>query len=290
MTEEKACGVGPSTIDVVYERLGDPDDPPVLLIMGGGAQLINWPDGFCAALVERGLHVIRFDNRDAGLSTHFSDAPAPDFQAAMAGDFSTVPYTLSDMAADAVGLLDALGYDSAHIVGASQGGMIGQTMAIEHPRWVRSLTSIMSTTGNPEVGRTNMAAFRSQGEPPRDRAGFVDWRVRVLRALGSPGYAFDAEAVAEVAGRCWDRDHDQTAMLRQAVAVVASGDRTARLRELRVPALVMHGTDDPVLDISGGRATAAAIAGAKLLTFEGMGHSLPRELWETFADNIAELV
>ncbi|MGY2063101.1 alpha/beta fold hydrolase, partial [Nocardia gipuzkoensis] len=184
-----------------------------------------------------------------------------DFTAAMAGDFTTAPYTLSDMAADTVGLLDALGYSSAHLVGASQGGMIAQTVAIEYPDRVRSLTSMMSTTGKPEVGRTDTAAFESQGAPPEDRAGYVDWRVRIMRVLGSPGFPFDAEAAAEVAGRAWDRDHDGSAMLRQAVAVLASGDRTDRLRELSVPTLVMHGTDDRVCDISGGRATAAAIEG-----------------------------
>ncbi|MCM6778059.1 alpha/beta fold hydrolase [Nocardia sp. CDC159] len=289
MAEEMARGVGPAKIDIAYERCGDPEHPPVLLIMGAGAQLINWPNGLCAGLVERGLQVIRFDNRDAGRSTHFSDVPPPDFPAVLAGDFSTVPYTLSDMAADTVGLLDALGHESAHIVGASQGAMIGQTMAIDYPRRVRSLTSMLSTTGNPEVGRTDPGVFELPGPNSPDRAGFVEWRVRLGRALAGSGFAFDAEAAAELAARAWDRDHDGSAMLRQVVAVVASGDRTPRLRELDVPALVMHGTEDRMFDISGGRATAEAIPGAKLRIFEGMGHSLPRELWDTFADNIAEL-
>ncbi|QIS10198.1 alpha/beta fold hydrolase [Nocardia arthritidis] len=290
MAEEVVSNVGPAGITMAYERLGDPAGPPVLLIMGGGAQLIHWPDGFCAELVDCGLQVIRFDNRDAGRSTHFADGPQPDFQAALAGDFTTVRYTLSDMAADAIGLLDALGYESAHIVGASQGGMIAQSIAIEYPHRVRSLTSMMSTTGNPEVGRTDMHAFGSQGPAPEGRAEFIEWQVRLRRTLGSPGFAFDAAAVADRAGRAYDRDNDRGALIRQAAAVLASGDRTARLRELRVPTLVIHGTADLVIDISGGEATAAAVPDAELITFEGMGHSLPRELWPVFADHIAGLV
>ncbi|WP_211335962.1 alpha/beta fold hydrolase [Nocardia pseudobrasiliensis] len=290
MAEEMVHGVGPSKIDMAFERLGDPRHPPVLLIMGAGAQLVNWPDGFCAELVERGLHLIRFDNRDAGRSTHFTETPPPDFTAAMAGDFATVPYTLSDMAADAIGLLDALGYDSVHVVGASQGAMIAQTMAIEYPRRVLSLTSMLSTTGNPEVGQADPRVFGLPGAASEDRADYIEWRVRLQRELGSPGFAFDAEAAAATAGRAWDRDHDGSAMLRQVVAVLASGDRTPRLRELELPTLVIHGTEDRMFDVSGGRATAAAIEGARLMIFEGMGHSLPRELWGSIADHITGLV
>ena len=290
MTEENAGDVGPSRLEIVYERLGDPASPPVLLLMGGGAQLINWPDGFCAALVEQGLHLIRFDQRDTGRSTHFPDAPVPDFAAAMAGDFSSVSYDLSDMAADAVGLLDVLGFDSVHLVGASMGGMIAQTIAIEYPDRVRSLTSIMSTTGDPAVGQSDFSGLAALGPRPEDRAGLVDWQVRVSRATGSPGFAFDEAGVADVAGRAYDRGDDPLGMRRHLVAVLASGDRTERLRELRVPALVIHGTADVMFDVSGGRATAAAIPGAELAVFEGMGHSLPRELWPEFATRIGNLV
>jgi pimeloyl-ACP methyl ester carboxylesterase len=290
MTEQLARDVGPSGIDVAYERFGDPAAPPVLLIMGGGAQMISWPDGFCAELARRGTQVIRFDSRDAGRSTHFPDGPAPDLRAALAGDCSSAAYTLSDMAADTAGLLDVLGFEGVHAVGASLGGMVAQTMAIEYPARVRSLTSMMSTTGDPGVGQANLTALGSLGPSPQDRPGYIDWQIRAFHVIGSPGFAFDEAAVADRAGRSWDRDHDPHGMLRQAVAVVASGDRTARLRELSLPALVLHGDSDNMCDVSGGRATAAAIPGAELVIFEGMGHSIPRELWPDIAGRITGLV
>ncbi|MFE6857059.1 alpha/beta fold hydrolase [Nocardia sp. NPDC057668] len=290
MAEELAVGVGPSKIDMAYERFGDPGDPPVLLIMGGGAQMINWPEGFCDELVARGLHVIRFDNRDVGRSTHFTAAPPTDIRAAMAGDLSGAVYDLSDMAGDAVGLLDAIDLGSVHVVGASMGGMIAQTIAIEAGARVRSLTTIMSTTGNPEVGRTSPGAFGDAGPQPDDRAGYIDWQVRSARASASPGFVFDAAAVAERAGRTFDRGVDFEGMMRQMVAVLVSGDRTARLAELDIPTLVLHGADDRIFDVSGGRAIAEAIPGAKLVVFDGMSHNLPRELWPVFADHITELV
>lgn len=291
MAEERARDVGPARIEIAYERFGDADAPPVLLVMGLGAQLIQWPDGFCAELVARGLHVIRFDNRDAGASTHFSDAPTPDFAAAMRGDFSSAVYTLSDMAADAVGLLDALGISSAHVVGASMGGMIAQTMAIEHPARVRSLTSIMATTGDRAVGQPRPEGLRAFSGPPAvTREEAIERMVAVSRILGSPGFPRDEDAVRERAGRAYDRGHDPIAMVRQGVAVIASGDRTARLRTLDLPALVVHGADDLLVDPSGGRATAEAIPGAELVVIDGMGHDLPRALWPRLADLVAKLV
>lgn len=289
MSEQKAFEVGPAGIDVAYERFGDGDKPPVVLIMGGGAQMINWPDLFCAELVGRGMQVVRFDNRDSGRSTQCADAPVADVAAALAGDLSSASYNLSDMAADTVGLLDALGFDSAHFVGMSMGGMIAQTIAIEYPDRLRSLTSISSSTGNPGTGQADPAAFGGLGREPKDRQGYVDWQVRASRALGSPGFAFDEAAVADTAGRAYDRGRDQAAMMRHFVAVVASGDRTRELRKLRVPTLVLHGTADRIFHVSGGRATADAIPDAELVTIDGMGHSLPKELWPTFADHIAEL-
>jgi pimeloyl-ACP methyl ester carboxylesterase len=290
MGEQLARNVGPSGVDIAYERFGDPVAPPVLLVVGGGAQMINWPEGFCAALVDRGLQVIRFDNRDTGHSTRFADGPEPDVAAAMAGDVSSAAFTLSDLAADAVGLLDVLGFDSVHVVGLSLGGMIAQHVAIEHPDRVRSLTSMMSTTGDRTVGQPDFSALGSVGEPPEGRAEHIAWQVRAMRAVGSPGFEFDEEAIAERAARAYDRGHDPKTMLRQAVAAMASGDRTERLRSLRVPTLVLHGTADVMCDPSGGRATADAIPGAELVLVEGLGHGLPRGAWPLLADRIAGLV
>jgi pimeloyl-ACP methyl ester carboxylesterase len=290
VSEEKAADVGPSGIEVAYERIGDPQAPPVLLIMGAGAQLVAWPDGFCAALTDRGFQVIRFDNRDSGRSSHFPDGPVPDLQSALAGDLSSASYTLSDMAADAIGLLDALGIASAHVVGASMGAMIGQTMAIEYPDRVRSLTSMMSTTGDPAVGQPDLKALASlAGPPPQTRQEVMESQVRAFRVVGSPGYELDEAAVAERAGLAYDRDHDPAGTMRQFVAAVASGDRTARLRSVRVPTLVIHGTSDPMFDVSGGRATAAAIPGAELIVIDGMGHNFPPGLWDELTSRIAEL-
>jgi len=276
---------------MAFQRLGDPAHPPVFLIMGGGAQMYAWPDGFCKELVNRGLQVIRFDNRDTGLSTHFTDAPVPDLKAALAGDYSLVSYTLSDMAADTVGLMDKLGFDRVHLVGASMGGMIAQTIAIEYPERILSLTSMMSTTGNPEVGQPDFSSLSHIGEPPyADRQGYIRWRINSLKAIGSPGFPFDEEATARSAGIAWDRDHDPLGMLRQSVAVIKSGDRTPGLHGLKVPTLVIHGDSDKMVDVSGGRATAEAVPHAELHIYKGMGHGFPKPLWEDMAGLIAENV
>ncbi len=290
IVDQKASKVGPAGIDIAYQRLGNPDAPVVLLIMGVAGQSIAWPDAFCHALVDRGLQVIRFDNRDVGLSTHLTDAPAPNLPAVLAGDLSSVSYTLSDMAADAVGLLDALGFAKAHVVGASMGGAIAQTMAIEHPDHVRSLTSMMSTTGNMSVGQTSPEVLRDvfSGPPAVTREEVVQRMLRAFRAVGSPGYPADEHEVATASGRAYDRCYDPIGVVRQAVATVASGDRTARLRHLNVPTLVIHGLADRMCDVSGGRATAEAIPGAELVLIEGMGHNLPPGLRSQLAERIAE--
>jgi pimeloyl-ACP methyl ester carboxylesterase len=292
IVDERASKVGPAGIDIAYQRLGNPDAPVVLLIMGGAAQLIHWPDAFCHALVNRGLQIIRFDNRDAGLSTHMTDAPPPDLPAALAGDLSSASYTLSDMAADSVGLLDALGFQQAHVVGASMGGQIAQTMAIEHPARVRSLTSMMSTTGSPSVGQPAPNLFREvfSGPSAVTRDEVIQQMLRSMRALGSPSYPSDEKEIAARAGRAYDRCHDPAGIARQAVATVASGDRTGSLRHLRVPTLVIHGLADRLVDVSGGRATAEAIPGAELVLIEGLGHNLPPGLRPQLVACIAQFV
>jgi pimeloyl-ACP methyl ester carboxylesterase len=291
MTIQRALNVGPAGIDIAYERLGDPDAPPLLLMMGLGAQLVSWPEGFCDELLGRGLQLVRIDHRDAGESTHLRDAGTPDFAAAMRGDNSSAAYTLSDMAADAVGLLDALGLERVHLVGASMGGFIAQMIAIEHPRRVRSLTSMMATTGAPSVGQPHPEALRAMAGPPMTtRDEVIERALQVYRAVGSPGYPADVEAIRARTGRAYDRAYDPAGVVRQAVAVLATGDRTAGLRGLDVPALVVHGGEDRLCDVSGGRATAAAIPGARLLVLDGMGHDLPRALWPRLAEAIAEVV
>ena len=292
LNQQIARNVGPAHLDIAYEERGDPKHPTVLLVMGLAAQLVNWPPGFLQALVARDLHVVRFDNRDSGRSTHMRDAPPPDLPAVLRGDLSSASYTLSDMAADAVGLLDALKIDSAHVVGASMGGEIAQTIAIEHPARVRSLTTMMATTGDTSVGQPHPATMKALfgGPPARTREEVVARAVRSYAVVGSPAFPTDPAAVAEIAGLAYDRDYDEVAIARQAVAEVASGDRTELLRALDVPALVLHGLADTMRDPSGGRATAAAIPGAELVLIDGMGHNLPPGLWEPIADHIAAIV
>jgi pimeloyl-ACP methyl ester carboxylesterase len=287
MTERARVGA----IEIAYETFGAPGDPPLLLIMGLGTQMLGWPDDFCRLLAAHGLYVIRFDNRDIGLSTHLHDAPAPDVMAAVAGDTRSASYTLTDMAADAAGLLDALALTSAHVAGASLGGMVAQTLAIEHPRRVRSLTSIMSTTGDRRVGAPTQAGAAALMAPPaRDRDSAIERALSSARAIGSPGFPLDEEAVRDRASRSFDRAFDPPGVARQLVAVLASPDRTPQLQRLTVPTLVIHGAEDALIDVSGGRATAAAIPGAELVIIEGMGHDLPRAVWPQLAGHIGDLI
>ncbi len=291
MSVEVIRAVGPSGIDIAYERLGEPDAPPVMLVMGLGTQMLGWPDEFFGALAARGLQVVRFDNRDVGLSTHLHDAVAPDVMAALSGDSSSASYTLSDMGGDCVGLLDALGLDSVHIVGASMGGMIAQTVAVEHPGRVRSLTSIMSTTGNEAVGQPTQEALGALLSPPAtNRQEAVDRTVSIFRVIGSPGFELDEPELRERAGLSFDRADDPLGVARQLVAIIASGDRTAALASLNVPTLVLHGANDPLVNVSGGRATAEAIPDAEVAIFAGMGHDLPRALWPEITQRIDDLV
>ncbi len=285
-----ARAVGPARIDIAYEAFGDPQAAPMLLLMGLGTQMLGWPDAFCESLARRGLYVIRFDNRDIGLSTHLTDAPLPDVRGALMGRTASASYTLSDMSADTIGLLDALGLESAHLAGASMGGMIAQTAAIEHPRRVRSLTSIMSSTGDPSVGQATQRAMAALLSPPATtRAEAIDRTVSIIDVIGSPGFELDETDLRWRTGLAYDRSNDPVGVGRQLVAIAASGDRTAALRSLSVPALVIHGADDPLVDVSGGRATAGAIPGAELVIYEGMGHHLPRALFAEIAWRIATL-
>jgi pimeloyl-ACP methyl ester carboxylesterase len=276
-------------IEVAYEAFGDPANPTVLLVMGLGVQMLGWDAEFCELLAGRGFHAVRFDNRDVGRSTKIEGGPLPNLMAAAMGDTSSASYTLDDMADDCAGLLDHLGVEAAHVAGASQGGMIAQTLAIRHPERVLSLVSIMSTTGDRTVGQPHPEALPTlMTRPPADRAGFAEFVVGTWRVIGSPGFDPDEEALRARAAAIYDRGIHPDGTARQLVAILASGDRTEALRRLDVPTVVIHGTDDPLIDVSGGEATAAAIPGARLELIRGMGHDLPRQLWPRFVDLIAE--
>jgi pimeloyl-ACP methyl ester carboxylesterase len=275
-------------IEIAYETIGDPSNPPLLLVMGLGMQLIHWDLELCEQLAERGFYVIRFDNRDAGHSTKI-DAPVPDIRRAMLGLRVEAPYRLSDMAGDAFGLLDQLGIEATHVVGASMGGMIAQTMAIERPERVQSLVSIMSTTGNRRVGTPKLRVWGVlMRQAPRDRDAYIERFVRVFRAIGSPGFPLDEERIRELAAETYERGHEVAGTGRQLAAIMASGDRTPRLRSLDVPTTVIHGRADPLVPFRAGRATARAIPGARLIPIKGMGHDLPREVWDTIVDAVVE--
>ena len=278
-------------VELAYETFGDPGDPPVLLVMGLATQMIGWPDEFCAGLADRGLFVVRFDNRDIGLSTHLDDRGAPDILAILGGDRSAAAYPLSDLADDTAGLLEALHLDSAHVVGASMGGMVAQLVAIRHPGRVRSLTSIMSTTGDPAVGMPAEAAMGVLLAPPAtDRESAIQRAVDTYRVIGSPGFEFDEQALRDRAALSYDRRYNPPGVARQLAAILTTADRTADLAAVDVPTLVIHGEHDNLVNVSGGRATAAAIPGAELLVVDGMGHDLPRAVWPELTDRIAALV
>jgi pimeloyl-ACP methyl ester carboxylesterase len=285
MAEERAAANG---IEIAYETIGDPSNPALLLVMGLGTQLIHWDLELCERFAERGFHVIRFDNRDAGRSTYI-DAPVPNLKRAMAGLRIDAPYLLDDMADDAFGLLDHLGIKAAHVAGVSMGGMIAQTMAIRRPERVLSLTSIMSTTGERRAGRPKLRVWGVLlRRAPRDKDAAVEYFVQVFGLIGSKGFPADEDRIRALAAEAYDRGHSPAGTGRQLAAIMASGDRTDRLRELRVPTLVFHGRDDPLVPFRGGRATADAIPGARLIGIPGMGHDLPRQVWPQLVDAVAE--
>jgi pimeloyl-ACP methyl ester carboxylesterase len=281
-------------IEVCYDEFGSPADPALLLIMGYTAQMTAWEVDFCTLLASKGYRVIRFDNRDCGLSSK-TDAPLPQLipkaDADAPGPLFTLaeppPYTLDDMAADAVGLLDALGIERAHIVGASMGGMIAQAVAANHPDRVLSLTSIMSTTGNPDVGRPTDDAIAGLLSPvPPEREAVMDRAVAVGKVVAGP--LFDEALARQRAGEAYDRSFHPIGAMYQMAAIAAVGDRTDKVARITCPTLVIHGAADTLITLSGGEATAAAIPDAKLLVLEQMGHNLPRPLWPDVADAIAE--
>lgn len=289
-TDERLADVGRG-ITLCYDQFGSPGDEPLLLVMGLGTQMIGWPEEFCALLASRGFHVTRFDNRDIGRSTKVRGRP-PGLVDLATRRRSAAHYLLSDMADDAVGLMDAVGWPSAHVVGASMGGMIAQTMAIRHPDRVRTLCSIMSNTGSRWSGQPAPAIYKFfLSRPPRDRDAAVERMVRMFAAIGSPGFDRDEAELREVIARSIERSGgsgDQAGTGRQLMAVLASGDRTRELARVAAPTLVLHGDADKLVAPSGGRATAKAIPGAKLVEVGGMGHDLPRGAWPQLADAIVD--
>jgi pimeloyl-ACP methyl ester carboxylesterase len=278
-------------VEISYEVLGPPDGEPLLLVMGLGMQRIFWPDDFCQGLIDRGFTVTRFDNRDAGESTHFTAAGRPPRLALFTRPAAVAPYRLDDMADDAVAVLDAVGWPTAHVVGASMGGMIVQTLAIRHAGRVRTLTSIMSTPA-PRVGRPKLKAAMKlvRGGDIRTAEQAAARTVDVFRTIGSPGYPLDEVWLRDIARRAFVRGpSDPGASPRQLAAINASGDRRISLAGVRAPTLVIHGDADPLVRPAGGRATAAAVPGARLVVYPGMGHDMPRELWPAIQDEIAKL-
>jgi pimeloyl-ACP methyl ester carboxylesterase len=286
--------IAPSNgIEIWYETFGDPDDVPLLLVMGLGAQAISWDVGFCETLVDRGFFVIRFDNRDVGLSTKV-DSPHLDFAAeflkAFSGEEITAPYLVSDMAADAAGLLDHLGIEAAHVVGASMGGMIVQQLAIDFPERVLTVTSIMSTTGDRDIGQPHPEAAATLLRPPAaDRDAYIEGHVETWRVIGSPDY-FDEAEVRARGGAAYDRCYFPLGTGRQLLGILASPSRRDALGKIEMPALVIHGAVDPLVDVTGGRRTAEAIPGADYLEIDDMGHDLPRQLWPVIVEAVTRHV
>jgi pimeloyl-ACP methyl ester carboxylesterase len=276
-------------IELCFQEMGEPDGEPLVLVMGLATQMIAWQDGLCRLLADRGYRVIRFDNRDIGRSTKIDAAGVPSRVDMLIGRRATAPYFLRDMAKDTVGLLDFLEIDQAHLVGASMGGMIVQQMAIDQPRRLRSMVSIMSTTGNRRSGQPSLKVYGVLlGNPPMTRDQVISRGVKTFKVIGSPGFPFEEDMVREMSALSYDRGHSAAGVMRQLHAISASGDRTQALHGVQVPTAVIHGTRDPLVKPSGGRATAKAIPGARLMMIDGMGHDLPRDLWPTFAEAIAK--
>lgn len=274
-------------VSLAYETFGSPEDPALVLVMGLATQMLGWHDDFCQLLADSGLYVIRFDNRDIGLSTHLAAAGMPDLSPVfVGGSIKDAPYALADMADDTCRLLDALGIHRAHVVGASMGGMIAQEFALRHPDRLLSLTSIMSTPA-PSIGAPTPAAMGALfSAPPTTPEEAGARSVEVYRVIGSPGYPLDEAGLSERGQESFRRANDPAGVARQFAAIQAGGDRTERLGALDVRTLVLHGEDDPLVQLEGGTATAEAVPAARLVTYPGMGHDLPRALWPAIIGEI----
>jgi len=282
-----------NNIEIEYDTFGDPTSKPLLLIMGLGTQMIAWLEELCMMLVDKGFYVIRFDNRDVGLSTKFEEKGIPnimnEIMALQRGEVILPPYTVEDMADDAVGLLDALNIEKAHICGASMGGMISQIIAFRHPTRVLSLTSIMSTTGNPDLPQPKPEAMQVLLQPaPTEREAYIEESVKRRRILYGSGFPYPEDKAREFAAALYDRCFYPQGMARQLVAILATENRVPKLGLIKVPTLVIHGDDDPLVPVEGGKETAETIPGAELIIIDGMGHSLPPETWPQIVDAIAK--
>ena len=288
---EQFCTLG--DVEICYETFGEPEHPPLLLIMGLGMQMIVWHDDFCRMLADRGFFVIRYDNRDVGRSTRFDGVRPPARLGLLRRPPALLAYTLADMAGDGAGLLAHLGIEAAHVVGSSMGGMIGQDLAARDPRRVLSLVSLMSSTGSRWAGQPALRAYPYLlrdilRPPPARKEEYVDRAVRFYRLAGSPAFDRDDQALREMVALSLDRGSSPAGTARQMAAVIAAGNRSADLGRIKAPTLVIHGTADRLAAPSGGRATARAIPGARLMLLEGMGHDVPRLWWPRIVGAIAD--
>lgn len=281
-------------IQIEYETFGEPASPPLLLIIGLAGQLIFWDEELCEQLAQQGHYVIRFDNRDVGLSTKFEEAGVPDIvqtiETLMQGETVNPAYTMEDMANDAVGLLDALGIEKAHICGMSMGGMIAQTIAINHPQRILSLISIYSHTGNPELPQPKPEAMKFLlTPPPEDREANIEHTLKLFRTISGSGFPLDEDWIRKVAGQAYDRAFYPQGVGRQFVAILTQKNRKPELGSVSVPTLVIHGADDPLVPVEGGKDTAEAVPGSELIIIDGMGHDLPHGgAWPQIIDAIVD--